>query len=660
MSRKLFFFTSFVFLLGLAGSANGVEGLLGEYYKWDTANPWQDLLMKRLDPTVNFNWGTASPDPSVTVDGFAVRWTGEVEAPTSGTYTFYTQSDDGIRLWVNNEQLIDNWTDHGSVLDRGEIKLAAGQRYEIQLEYYENGGSAQCQLSWSTTTMPRKTIPSEYLWAGGGDRPNPRFPDPADGTIIRDTWVSLSWSPGDYGASHSVYIGENLDEVQAGTGDTFRINLTGTNYSIGFTGYPYPDGLIQGTTYYWRIEDVESDGTTTHSGPVWSFTITPKTAFDPNPADDGEGVDLEGKLEWESGYGAILHYVYFGDDYDTVSNAAAAPPIGFTSYIPANMESAKVYYWRVDELDGFNTHRGEVWSFTTTGAVGSPNPSHGAVNVSHTQALTWVAGDDAVSHEVYFGADKDAVRNATTASPEYKGPVDLGAESYDPGMLEWDTNYYWRIDEVNNTNANSPWKGNVWTFTTANFFVVDDLESYNDIDPPNLLSNTIFAGWPDGYSNPATNGALVGYDAPPYAEPTTVHGGRQAMPYSYDANLKYAEATHTLTYPRNWTEQGAEKLTLWFKGDWINVAVPMYVAIANITGTPAVVNHDNPEATKLDTWTEWTIPLQAFADKGIDLTDINTISIGFGNKTNPQAGGSGKMIFDDIRLYPAPAEEPQP
>jgi hypothetical protein len=252
---------------------------------------------------------------------------------------------------------------------------------------------------------------------------------------------------------------------------------------------------------------------------------------------------------------------------------------------------------------------------------------------------------------VYFGTDKDAVRNATTTSPEYKGPVDLDAESYDPGLLEWNTNYYWRIDEVNNMNANSPWKGNVWSFTTANFFVVDDFESYNNIDPPNPLSNTIFPAWPDGYSNPATNGALVGYDAPPYAEPTTVHGGRQAMPYSYDANLKYAEATLTLTYPRNWTEKGAEKLTLWFKGDWINVAVPMYVAIANTTGAPAVVYHDNPEATRLDTWTEWTIPLQVFADKGIDLTDVNTISIGFGNKASPKAGGSGKMFFDDIRLY---------
>jgi hypothetical protein len=123
------------------------------------------------------------------------------------------------------------------------------------------------------------------------------------------------------------------------------------------------------------------------------------------------------------------------------------------------------------------------------------------------------------------------------------------------------------------------------------------------------------------------------------------------MPYSYDADLKYAEATHKITYPRDWTQKDAETLSLWFKGDYVNDAVPMYVAIANANGTRAVVNHDDPEATRIDVWTEWTIPLQEYADRGVDLTDVDTISIGFGNKTSPQAGGSGKMYFDDIRLY---------
>jgi hypothetical protein len=88
-----------------------------------------------------------------------------------------------------------------------------------------------------------------------------------------------------------------------------------------------------------------------------------------------------------------------------------------------------------------------------------------------------------------------------------------------------------------------------------------------------------------------------------------------------------------------------------------NGSTPMYVALANSGGTPAAVYHDDPHATQIDTWTEWVIPLQRFADKGVNLTNVNTISIGFGDKSNPQPGGSGLVFFDDIRLYPPP--EPQ-
>ncbi len=134
---------------------------------------------------------------------------------------------------------------------------------------------------------------------------------------------------------------------------------------------------------------------------------------------------------------------------------------------------AKTYYWRVDEFDAVETYKGDVWSFTTQGAVGSPNPANGAVDVKQTQILTWSPGVFAASHQLYFGTDKDAVKNADTGSPEYKGTRDLGAETYDPGMLEWDTAYYWRIDEVNNTNQYSPLTGIIWSYTNANILFVE-------------------------------------------------------------------------------------------------------------------------------------------------------------------------------------------
>jgi hypothetical protein len=648
MSNKLIYFVGLVFLLGLMNSANGVEGLLGEYYERDTTNPWQNLLLKRLDSTVDFNWGDGSPDAAVPVDNFMVRWTGQVEAPVTATYTFHTQTDDGVRLWVNNQQIIDNWTDHSNTHDSGNIALTAGQRYDIILEFYENGGSAVCELSWSTSTRPRNAIQSQYLWIGE-DRPNPRYPNPADGAMIRDTWVNISWSRGDFAASHNVYVGENFDDVLAGTEDTFVVNQTTMDYAIGFPGYPYPDGLVKGTTYYWRIEDVEADGVTTHSGPVWSFTIAPKTAYNPSPSDVEESVDPNVVLSWEPGFGAILHYVFFGDDYDTVNNAAAAPPRGVANYKPGPLELGKTYFWRVDEFFGTETVRGEIWSFSTPGAVGSPNPYSGAENVNQITSLTWVAGDNAASHQVYFGTDIDAVRNATTASAEYKGSKNLDEESYDPGLLEMDTTFYWRIDEVDAQNNTT--KGNVWTFTTADYLVVDDWESYNDIDPPNPNSNTIFAYWMDGYSNPETNGALIGNDLPPYAEQNVVHGGKQSMPYSYDITGKYAEASLTLTSPRDWTASDVNTLTIWFHGDYVNDAAAIYVAIANSNGTSAVVTHEDSAATQIHAWTQWDIPLQEFADQGINLTDVDSITLGIGDKLNPP-GGAGKMYFDDIGLHP--------
>ncbi len=120
------------------------------------------------------------------------------------------------------------------------------------------------------------------------------------------------------------------------------------------------------------------------------------------------------------------------------------------------------------------------------------------------------------------------------------------------------------------------------------------------------------------------------------------------MPLAYDNSVGYSEATLTLTYPRDWTEKGVNTLTIWFRGDSANAAETLYVALNG----SAVVSNDNPDAAQAGSWTEWSIPLQAFADQGVNLAHVNTIAIGLGNRNNPVAGGSGTMYFDDIRLYP--------
>ena len=475
---------------------------------------------------------------------------------------------------------------------------------------------------------------------GLGGNPLARGPSPADGALHEDTWLSMSWYAGDFAVSHDVYFSDNFDDVDASAEAAFQGNQVSTNLVVGFPGFAFPDGLVPGTTYYWKIVEVnDSEPNSPWESPVWSFGIPPKTSYSPEPADGGELVELDSKLNWAEGFGGKLHTVYFGDNFDDVSNAAGGLPQGLTTYDPGPLEMAKTYYWRVDEFDATATYKGDIWSFTTVGAVASLDPANGAVGITQTPILTWTPGLGA-SHEVYFGTD--------ASSLELKSSGNLGSESYDAGQLEWDTTYYWRVDEVNNANADSPWTGPLWSFTTADFLIVDDMESYNDIDEGEPGSNRIYLAWVDGYDNPAINGSVVGNANAPFAEQTIIHGGLQSMPMSYDNAVGKSEATLTLTSNRDWTVNGVNTLTIWYRGSSTNAAETMYVVLNGSAG----VDNDNPNAAQTTSWTQWNIDLQAF---GINLTNVNTITLGFGNRTNPTTGGTGSVYFDDIRLYaPAP------
>jgi len=484
---------------------------------------------------------------------------------------------------------------------------------------------------------------------GDQDYPYAFGPNPPDGALHPDTWVNLTWSPGDSAVSHDVYLGDRFDDVDHGTADTFRGNQTTTLFLAGFPGFAYPDGLVPGTTYYWRIDEVnEADPNSPWKGPVWSFSVPPKTAYHPNPPDGAELVGPDDvTLSWTPGFGSILHTAYFGDDYDQVNDASGGAPLGSATYSPGPLESEQVYYWRVDEFDAVETHKGDIWSFTTPGAVGSPQPGYKATDVEMNAILRWMPADSAASHQLYVGTDKEAVRNADAGSPEYKGSIALGAESYSPGLLEANTTYYWRVDELD--AQDNPSKGPLWIFTTGAFLLVDDFESYTDDD---AAGQAVWQSWIDGFGV-ADNGAQVGYLMPPYAEQSIVHSGSQSMPLLYinEAGVTNSEASLTLTAPRDWADGGVSELSLWFRGASGNAAEPLYAAVSNSAGAPALVAYDDPAAATLRSWTQWTIPLQALADQGINLGNVDRLAIGLGSKAGiASSGGSGTMYIDDIRL----------
>jgi len=563
--------------------------------------------------------------------GRADIWNGpDIDIPPNDwTHIAVTFNGTDFEFYVNGEH---DYTQN----EPATIEISA-----INFLFTENGSNFEGLID-DVRIYKRALTQAEILVAieGSEGYPYALGPVPADGTLHADTWVNMGWRAGDFAVSHDVYFGDNFDDVDAGAESTFQGNQAGTFLVAGFPGFAYPDGLVPGTTYYWRIDEVnDAEPNSPWKGNVWSFSIPPKTAYFPDPADSAESVDVDVRLGWTAGFGAKLHTVYFGESFDEVDNAAGGLPQGTLTYNPGTLKMAKTYYWRVDEFDIIETHKGNVWSFTTLGAVGSPDPANAAVDVTQTPILTWTPGFGA-SHEVYFGAD--------ASSLELKGSGNLDSESYEPAQLEWDTTYYWRIDEANNANADSPWTGPLWSFTTANFLIIDDFESYNDINEGEPGSNRIYLAWIDGFDNPAINGSTVGHLDPPFAEQTIIHSGNQSMPMAYDNAVGKSEATLTLTSNRDWTVKGVNTLTIWFRGEAANAAENLYVALNG----NAVVNNDNPNATQATTWTQWNIDLTRFADQGVNLANVTSITLGLGNRSNPVAGGSGMMYFDDIRLYP--------
>jgi len=228
---------------------------------------------------------------------------------------------------------------------------------------------------------------------------------------------------------------------------------------------------------------------------------------------------------------------------DTGNEAALFSANGGLLKISEGLTTAIANYW--DRINIFESPLVLTWAY-------DPNPANVATGVDRTPTLSWMPGYFAASHDVYFSDNFADVNEATISTPGiYKGRQD--PNYYVPGTLELNTTYYWRIDEVNLPNI---WKGDVWSFTTANYLVVDDFESYTNIPP-----NRIFDTWKKG------GGGTVGYPDPNYAELTIIHGDKQSMPFDYN-NLasNYSEDSQTFATPQDWTAYGVKALSLWLRG----------------------------------------------------------------------------------------------
>jgi len=271
------------------------------------------------------------------------------------------------------------------------------------------------------------------------------------------------------------------------------------------------------------------------------------------------------------------------------------------------------------------------------------NPASGTIDMGvDNVTLSWRAGREAASHNLYISSDQQAVIDETISPVSI--PADSSYANYNTGELVLGQSYYWKVNEVNEAEAPATWQGDVLNFSTQEYLVVEDFEDYNDFEP-----DRIFDTWVDGWTDPAKGGSQVGSDMPPFAEQTIVHSGRQSMPLFYDhSTASYSEAAANVTnlaIGQDWTKYGIKTLSLWFYGDPNNsVAEQMYV---KLNGSKVTYDGAADNITRT-VWQPWNVELASF---GVNLGNVTELSIGL--ERSVAVGGKGVVYFDDIWLYPS-------
>jgi len=522
-------------------------------------------------------------------------------------------------------------------------------------------------------------------------------PSPADEAtdVFRD--VLLGWRPGQMAEAHDVYLSTRFEDVDAASRTDPRGILISQGQTETTCD---PGRLAFNTTYYWRVDEVNAaPDNTIFKGKVWSFTTEPvaypvdgqsitvtgsaselnqgpvNTINNSGLADDLHSENLtamwltasnatgpvwiqyefdrvlrlyevwvwnhNGLLEPMLGLGVKevkIEYSTDGTDFETLGTtyefARAPGKAGYACNTIVDLEGIAAKYVRFTILSNWGNvlkqyGLSEVRFYSVPVLAREPSPASAKTAVDVTSSLSWRAGREAATHTLYLSTDQQAVIDGTA-------PATIVASSVYTPALNLASTYYWRVDEVNEVETPSIWQGDLWSFSTREFVVVDDFESYtDDMD----AEKAIFQTWIDGYEI-AANGSQVGYGTSPFAERKIVHGGRQSMPFEYNnTTATYSEAKRTFDSPQDWTKHGIKTLTVWFYGDSANVAQQMYVKINNTK-----IPYDG-EAANLTVaqWQMWQIDLT-----GLNVGSVRTLSIGF-DRING-IGGAGKILIDDIRL----------
>ncbi|MHC4206101.1 MAG: LamG-like jellyroll fold domain-containing protein [Planctomycetota bacterium] len=533
---------------------------------------------------------------------------------------------------------------------------------------------------------------------GAPERGPATNPNPSDEAILVERDVALSWNPGVYAATHNVYFGTNIDDVNdADTNSALLVSpgQTGTSYD--------PPGLLDwGQTYYWRIDEVNAPTNPgIYKGKTWSFMVEPyaydinehivaltASSFDPkyepNNTINGSGLDaddlhdvnefnmwlsardatepawiryqfdrpykLHELMVWNYnrfredrlGFGfkeVLIEYSLDGADFTALDPVQLEPATGKESTGPnvLALNGLVATHIRLKAVSNFSGRSqyglSEVRILYLPARAREPEPADGAENVLPDSALSWRPGREASTHDVLIGTAMD---DLTLVGD------DITETSFMPDLVLSET-YYWQVLETDVAEL----AGDIWSFTTQDYLVVDDFESYNTTD------RQIWEIWLDGlgFGMPGTpnfnpgngTGSAVGDESSPsYMEETIVHSGSKSVPLAYNnAAVSISEITakiNDLSSGPDWTRANIKALTLYIHGSEDNLGGQLYVKINDI-------RKDQSADLAGEYWQQVNIDLASF---GVDLQNVTSMTIGIAG-----AGSSGLVFIDDIRLYPS-------
>lgn len=604
---------------GLAWSGDLAELLV---YNRALTNEELVLVEAYLHQKWFFTEKATDPSPAHMATGVEtglLRWTPGDTAASSQVY-FGRQADLGPEQY-QTETFVMGPNQPNSVYFHLEA-LLPGERYYWRIDSVDANSVIHTGDVWYFDTLP--------LVASS--------PNPPDGAKWVDRDQDLSWTGGIGAARRHVYFGTDEAAVAAGTGGTAQGQQFELTYAL--------DTLAEETTYYWRVDEEQPDGTV-HAGAVWRFTtagtpgglkgyyfntidltgdviltrVDQQVDFTWSTESPGGSVAVDNfSIRWvgevQVAFNEPYQFIIGSDDGsrlyldgELIANSWRDQGYSETSSKPIMMEPGRSYGIVMEYYEkGTDATVTLKWQSPSTpkqiipsGALSlavsahDPKPPHEAVDIAQDVTLRWMVGEKTVQQDLYFGTDPNAVAAATPDSTGiYQGRFDQTTTEWQPGSLDWNTPYYWRVDQLNSAEKGSPWVGRVWCFTTADFVIVEDFEDYTAEE-----GGEVFMTWWDGFGGDASlGGSTSGHLDPPYVETgrNNVHQGAQSLPLYYDndgqfqdfeenpINAFYSEIVREFPDAQDWTQRDGRDLTtfgLWIKGRQAPKTDYQYDAVAD-------------------------------------------------------------------------------